>query len=58
MKTVRLLQPAEQEMFDAAVYYESQVRGLGDVFLDKIALATADIAENPQRWPMIQPDPG
>ena len=53
MKTVRLLQPAEQEMFDAAAYYESRVSGLGDAFLDKIASAVADIAENPQRWPVI-----
>jgi len=56
MKTVRLLQPAEQEMFDAAAYYESRVSGLGDAFLDKIASAVADIAENPQRWPVIQSD--
>ena len=56
MKTVRLLQPAEQEMFDAAAHYESRVPGLGDAFLDKIASAVADIAENPERWPIIQSD--
>ena len=56
MKTVRLLQPAEQEMFDAAAYYESQVPGLGETFLDKIASAIADIASSPKRWPIIQPD--
>ena len=54
MKTVRLVQPAELEMFDAAAYYESQVPGLGGTFLDKIALAVADISDNPQRWPIIQ----
>jgi plasmid stabilization system protein ParE len=56
MKTVRLLQPAEQEMFDAAAYYESRVSDLGNAFLDKIASAVEDIAENPQRWPVIQLD--
>jgi len=56
MTTVRLLQPAEQEMFDAAAYYESRVPGLGGAFLDKIDSAVADIAENPQRWPVIHPN--
>ena len=36
MKTVRFLQPAEQEMLDAAQYYELQASGLGLDFLDKI----------------------
>ena len=56
MKTVRLLQPAEQEMYDAAAYYESRVPGLGAAFLDKIESAVADIAESPQRWPVIESD--
>jgi hypothetical protein len=34
IKTVRLLPPAEQEMFDAARYYELQAPGLGQDFLD------------------------
>jgi plasmid stabilization system protein ParE len=29
---------------------------LGNAFLDKIASAVEDIAENPQRWPVIQLD--
>ena len=56
MKAVRLLQPAEQEMVDAAVYYELQVRGLGADFLDKIESAIADIAENSERWPIVRSD--
>ena len=32
MKMVRLLIPAEQEMLDAARYYESQATGLGEDF--------------------------
>jgi hypothetical protein len=38
MKTIRFLDPAEQEMLDAAMYYELQAPGLGNDFLDKIEL--------------------
>jgi plasmid stabilization system protein ParE len=54
MKAVRLLRPAEQEMLDAVAYYDLQVAGLGDAFLDKVASALDDIAENPERWPVIR----
>ena len=40
-------------MIDASLYYEQQVDGLGDIFLDKIELAVQEIAENPARWPVI-----
>jgi toxin ParE1/3/4 len=55
MKPVRFLQPAEQEMLDAAHYYEKQAPGLGNDFLQKIDSATRDIAENPELWPVIRP---
>ena len=32
---LRFLTPAEIEMFEAAAYYEMQVRGLGGSFLEK-----------------------
>ncbi len=54
MKTVRMVQPAEQEMFDAAAYYELQVLGLGQDFLTKVASAVADIAEHAERWPVVR----
>jgi plasmid stabilization system protein ParE len=54
MTPVRFLQPAEQEMLNAAHYYELQVAGLGDAFLDKIESATSDIAEHPERWPIVR----
>lgn len=56
MMIVRLLQPADQEMFDAAAYYELQVPGLGRAFLDKVDSAVSDIAENPERWPVLRLD--
>ncbi len=40
-------------MFDAAAYYELQVPGLGEAFLDRVDSATAEIAQNPERWPII-----
>ena len=54
MKPVRFLNPAEQEMLDAARYYELQAPGLGDGFLDKIDSAVQDIAENPKTWPILR----
>ena len=54
MKTVRLLEAAEDEMLDAARYYEEQADGLGNVFLDKINSAQKDISHNPETWPVIR----
>ena len=54
MKSVRFLNPAEQEMLDAARYYELQALGLGDDFLDKIDSAVQDISENPKAWPILR----
>ncbi len=56
MKTVRFLRPAEQEMVDAARYYELQAPGLGDDFLDKVAAAVQDIGGHPERWPVVRSD--
>jgi len=54
MKPVRFLKPAEDEMLDAACYYELQVVGLGKVFLDKIDSALEDISSLPKAWPVIR----
>ncbi len=54
MKTIRFLAPAEQEMMDAARYYEMQASGLGSDFLDKIDSAIQDISEQPERWPVLR----
>lgn len=52
-KSVRFLRPAELEMLDAAYFYELQASGLGADFLDKIEQAINDVAEDPQKWPII-----
>lgn len=51
MKTVRFLQPAENEMLEAAFYYEQQSGGLGKDFLNKVQSAVDDIVQHPTRWP-------
>lgn len=51
---VRFLRPAEVELVSAARFYESRAPGLGDAFLDKVDAAIRDIAEAPERWPVLQ----
>nr|VFJ62870.1 MAG: hypothetical protein BECKDK2373B_GA0170837_11179 [Candidatus Kentron sp. DK]VFJ65947.1 MAG: hypothetical protein BECKDK2373C_GA0170839_113810 [Candidatus Kentron sp. DK] len=47
MKTARFLLPAEVEMLEAAIYYQTRVDGLGNTFLTKIESTVRDIAEHP-----------
>ena len=56
MKPVRFLLPAEQEMLGAARYYKSQTEHLGKDFIVKVDSAVRDIAEYPERWPVIRFD--
>jgi len=51
VKTARLLQPAEDEMLEAAFYYERQSSGLGKDFLVKVQHAIDEIVQHPTRWP-------
>lgn len=46
----RLLPEAEQEIRDAARWYEGQVGGLGGQFLDAVTTALAEIERHPQRF--------
>ena len=50
------LPEAEQEMFEAARYYESQTAGLGIDFLSEAQRAVDSIAEMPITWPAIEGD--
>jgi plasmid stabilization system protein ParE len=43
----RLLPPAEEEMTEAALFYEQARPGLGDVFLDDIQRAIDIVREGP-----------
>jgi plasmid stabilization system protein ParE len=53
MKPLQILLPAEQELFDAACYYELQAPSLGQNFLDKVEIALQEISSHPTRWPII-----
>lgn len=46
---IRLLPEAEQDLFEAATWYEQQRLDLGQRFLDEVVSALAAIAENPRR---------
>jgi plasmid stabilization system protein ParE len=43
----RLLPPAEEEMTEAALFYEAAKTGLGDLFLDDIQRAIDTVRERP-----------
>ncbi len=51
MKPIVFLQPAEQEMLEAAQYYEHQSKGLGSSFLFEIQQAVDEIGNGPEIWP-------
>lgn len=48
MTRVVFLTPAEEEMLEAAEYYERQARGLGRGFLAEVQRTVASIVENPR----------
>ena len=56
MRATRFLLPAEIEMVEAAVYYETQVGGLGAAFLAKVKTAVRDVAARPEAWPVVRND--
>ncbi|MBI5025569.1 MAG: type II toxin-antitoxin system RelE/ParE family toxin [Nitrospirae bacterium] len=51
MKPIIFLPEAEEEMYEAARYYESQASGLGIDYLSEVERAVASIAESPETWP-------
>ena len=48
MTRVVFLEPAEEEMLEAATYYENQASGLGQDFLAQVQRTVDLIAENPR----------
>lgn len=53
MKNIHFLEPAEEEMLDAALFYESQAHNLGKDFLCIIETTLRDISKNPLRWAIV-----
>ena len=50
---VRLRPEAEQDLADAAAWYEEQRQGLGHDFLDEVLTMLASIAETPLMYPNV-----
>lgn len=53
MKSVIFLLEAEQEMIEAAIYYESKSSGLGVDYLEEVERAVKAISDSPNTWPVI-----
>jgi plasmid stabilization system protein ParE len=53
---VRLRPEAEQDLADAAAWYEEQLPGLGNKFLDEVLSTFSAIAEAPLRYPILHHD--
>ncbi len=51
MKLVEYHPSALEELIQAAEYYKSKSKGLGQRFLDEIEHCVADLSESPERWP-------
>lgn len=52
-REVRLRPEAEQDVADAAGWYEKQREGLGHEFLDEILTMLLSIADNPLMYPNV-----
>lgn len=54
MMRVIFLPEAEQEMLEAALYYQSQAIRLGIDFLSEVEHAVKSIVESPKTWPILE----
>jgi toxin ParE1/3/4 len=54
MTRIVFLAPAEEEMLEAAQYYEGQTRGLGHEFLVEVQRTVARIIENPRLGQIVR----
>ena len=53
---VRLRPEAEQDLSEAALWYEEQLPGLGHQFLDQVVAAFSSIVEAPLMYPIVHRD--
>ncbi len=54
MKPILFLPEAEQEMLEAAQYYQSLSPGLGTDYLSEVERAVRSIANSPDAWPILE----
>ena len=50
---VRLRPEAEQDLTEAAIWYEEQLPGLGNQFLDEVLAAFSSVADAPLMYPVV-----
>ena len=53
---IDFLPEADEEMIEAARYYQSLSSGLGDDYLAEVERAVHSIAMSPQTWPILEGD--
>lgn len=51
---LRILREAEEEAHASAVWYDEQMVGLGDDFLDELVSALQQIEDDPDRFPKLE----
>ena len=51
---LRILREAEDEARASAIWYDEQLPGLGDDFLDQLSKAMKQIENDPDRFPMLE----
>ena len=49
--TIKFLEPAQKELDEAYIYYDSKEKGLGSIFMDEIYWALKNIKAYPMAWP-------
>ena len=47
---------AQQELIDAAVWYDDRQEGLGDEFVDEVSDKVVNICKMPERFPVVHDD--
>ncbi len=56
MKPIIFLPPAEEEMLEAASYYESKAKNLGRRLISEIERSNNIINDNPELYPVLKYD--
>lgn len=54
--TIRLREEAENDLIEAASWYQQQREGVGHEFLDEVLIVIQSIPENPHSYPAIHLD--
>jgi plasmid stabilization system protein ParE len=54
VKRLTYLSIAEEELSDAAAYYDQQEPGLGQAFANAVQAVTSRLQQEPDRWPFFE----